>query len=259
MNRKMLELGNSQQSRRTQTLHQYNEWELIYEMHLKNAKEAVRAQIYADGAILNQEAIAIRNKAKQDSFAFRQFYQLRRYLMRRLCVLIAIGIAIVAAIGLAQQAPTAGPYKILKTVKVGGDGGFDYVYADSVGRRLYIPRTGAAPRVMVFNLDTLESVGEISKASARGAAVDPKSGHGFSSSKPVVMWDTKTLATIKTIEVEGNPDGILFDPFNDRACRWECRGPAPYPAGQPVGNVLGFPAGTALIPYCFRTQIATNA
>ncbi len=31
---------------------------------------------------------------------------------------------------------------------------------------------------------------------------------------PVVMWDTKTLAVIKTIDVQGGPDGILFDPFN---------------------------------------------
>jgi DNA-binding beta-propeller fold protein YncE len=68
----------------------------------------------------------------------------------------------------------------------------------------------------VFNLDTLEPVGVIPNASARGAAVDPKSNHGFASSKPVAMWDTKTLATIKTIEVQGNPDGILFDPFNQR-------------------------------------------
>ena len=30
------------------------------------------------------------------------------------------------------------------------------------------------------------------------------------------MWDTKTLTTIKTIDVQGNPDGILFDPFNQR-------------------------------------------
>ena len=30
-----------------------------------------------------------------------------------------------ASIGLAQQA--AGPYKVIKTAKVGGDGGFDYV------------------------------------------------------------------------------------------------------------------------------------
>jgi DNA-binding beta-propeller fold protein YncE len=122
----------------------------------------------------------------------------------------------VAFIGLAQQTSTDGPYKLLKTARVGGDGGFDYVYADDAGRRLYIPRTGSTPRINVFDLDTLEPVGEISKASARGAAVDPKSNHGFASSKPVVMWDAKTLETIKTIEVQGNPDGILFDPFNQR-------------------------------------------
>ena len=136
--------------------------------------------------------------------------------MRRVCQMFAAVIAIVVFTVFAQQAPTAGPYKVLKTAKVGGDGGFDYVYADDAGRRLYIPRTGATPRITVFNLDTLEPVGEIPKASARGAAVDPKSNHGFGSSKPVVMWDTKTLATIKTIDVQGNPDGILFDPFNER-------------------------------------------
>jgi DNA-binding beta-propeller fold protein YncE len=99
---------------------------------------------------------------------------------------------------------------------VGGDGGFDYVYADAAGRRLYIPRTGNPARVSVYNLDTQEMVGEIANTNARGAAVDPKSGHGFASSKPVAMWDTKTLAIIKTIDVQGGPDGILFDPFNQR-------------------------------------------
>ena len=136
--------------------------------------------------------------------------------MRRFCLIVATGMAMTAFIGLAQQTSTDGPYKLLRTAKVGGDGGFDYVYADSAGRRLYIPRTGPGARISVFNLDTLEPVGEIPQASARGAAVDPKSNHGFASSKPVVMWDTKTLATIKTIEVQGNPDGILFDPFNQR-------------------------------------------
>jgi DNA-binding beta-propeller fold protein YncE len=136
--------------------------------------------------------------------------------MRRFCLAFAIGAALLAVPGWSADAPASGPYKVLKTAKVGGDGGFDYVYADDAGRRLYIPRTGSNPRIMVYDLDTLEKVGEIPKASARGAAVDPKSHHGFGSSKPVVMWDTKTLETIKTIEVEGNPDGIMFDPFNHR-------------------------------------------
>ena len=143
--------------------------------------------------------------------------------MRRYSVVFVVALAMLASIAIAQ---TSGPYSVTKTVKAGGAGGFDYVYADSDGRRLYIPRTGQtgpnapagapAPRISVFNLDTLESVGEISGYNARGAAVDPKSGHGFASSKPVVMWDTKTLAVIKTIDVQGGPDGIMFDPFNAR-------------------------------------------
>src|ERR1017187_10903516 len=136
--------------------------------------------------------------------------------MRRLCLVIAMGIAIVAFLGLAQQAPSTGPYSVLKTAKVGGDGGFDYVYADSDGRKLYIPRKGPEPRVTVFDLDTLKPAGEIPKTSGNGAAVDPKSNHGFASSKPVAMWDTKTMQLIKTIDVQGGPDGILFDPFNQR-------------------------------------------
>src|SRR6185369_16619688 len=65
-------------------------------------------------------------------------------------------------------------------------------------------------------LDTLKLVGEIPKVSGNGAAVDPKSGRGFASSKPVAMWDTKSLQLINTIEIQGGPDGILFDPFNQR-------------------------------------------
>ena len=159
--------------------------------------------------------------------------------MRRVCQMFAAVIAIVVFTVFAQQAPTAGPYKVLKTAKVGGDGGFDYVYADDSGRRLYIPRTGATPRIAVYNLDTLEPVGEIPKANARGAAVDPKSNHGFGSSKPVVMWDTKTLATIKTIDVQGNPDGILFDPFNERVWVFSHSQPNATVIDSKDGSVVG--------------------
>jgi hypothetical protein len=156
--------------------------------------------------------------------------------MRQFCLVFGLGIAM---IGLAQQAPTAGPYKVLKTAKVGGDGGFDYVYADVDGRRLYIPRTGNPARVTVFNLDTQESVGEIANTNARGAAVDPKSGHGFASSKPVAMWDAKTLALIKTIDVQGNPDGILFDPFNQRVWVFSHSAPNATVINAVDGSVVG--------------------
>ncbi len=155
--------------------------------------------------------------------------------MRRFCVVMLALVTMSVSIGMAQQAA----YKVVKTAKVGGVGGFDYVLADAAGRRLYIPRSGAMARVAVFNLDTLESAGEIAMVNARGAAVDPKSNHGFSSSRPVVMWDTKTLATIKTIDVQGNPDGILFDPFNQRVWVFSHAAPHATIIDAKDGSVVG--------------------
>jgi len=128
----------------------------------------------------------------------------------------AAAVAMLACTGLSQQAPTAGPYKVLKTAKVGGEGGYDYIFADVEGRRLYVPRGGPAGQLMVFNLDTLESVGAVADVRAGGATVDPKSHHGFSTTKPLTMWDANTLKVIKTIDVDGRPDGILCDPYNAR-------------------------------------------
>ena len=129
---------------------------------------------------------------------------------------LALAVSVGAAAAQPGLQPTARPYSVVRTARVGGEGGFDYVYADIVNRRLYVPRGGDAPRITVFNLDTLAPAGEIAGANARGTAVDPASGHGFASSKPVVMWDARSLAKIRTIDVQGNPDGILFDPFNQR-------------------------------------------
>jgi len=112
-----------------------------------------------------------------------------------------------------QPALAAEPYKIVNTAQTMGTGGIDYVSADSDGRRLYVPR---GDQVLVFDLDTLKSAGAITNARARGVAVDATSHHAFCSSSPVVMWDSKTLERIKTIDVQGRPDGILFEPLTKR-------------------------------------------
>jgi DNA-binding beta-propeller fold protein YncE len=120
-------------------------------------------------------------------------------------------------LAMSHPALAAGPYRILRSVTVGGDGGFDYVNADSTGRRLYIARSGKTnPRLLAFDLDTLKQVGEIDGISAHGAVVDPVSHHGFASSKPITMFDAPSMAAIKPITVDGNPDGLTFDPSNGR-------------------------------------------
>jgi len=129
----------------------------------------------------------------------------------------SISLALLAlAVPFAAVAQQSGPYKILRTVKVGGDSGFDYVTTDPGNRTLYVARSGPSGHIGVYNLDSLTQVGDIAGASAHGAAVDDASGHGFATSKPVTMFDAKTFATIKKVEVQGNPDGYLNDSFNHR-------------------------------------------
>jgi len=165
--------------------------------------------------------------------------------MRMMQAVVAVcGLAFAAGVlsvpvARAQDA-AGGPYKVLKTAKVGGEGGFDYIFADVPARRLYIPRRAPAG-LTVFDLDTLAPLGAIPEIAAGGAVVDPKSHHGFSTTKPITMWDADSLKVLKTIDVDGRPDGILFDRFNERV--WILSHQPPYAtvidaaAGKVVGTI----------------------
>ncbi len=153
--------------------------------------------------------------------------------MKRRAFAPLVMIALFTSAGLAQTSGD-GPYKVLKTAKVGGEGGTDYIYADPVGRRLYItrgaaqaqPATDSRPevpafekRLTIFNLDTLESAGVIPGVGGNGATVCPNTGHGFTSDHPKPsMFDVKTMTLIKTIDVPDrfSADGIYCDTSSDR-------------------------------------------
>lgn len=159
--------------------------------------------------------------------------------MKKVSLTAAVAGALLALLAMAQT-PESGPNKVVKTARTGGEGGFDYIYADVPDRKLFIPRSGQqSARIQVFNLDTLEKIGEIPNFNAHGVAVDNKSGHGFASSKPVLMFDTKTLAVIKSIAVQGNPDGILGDPFNNRIYIFSHTAPNATVIDGASGDVLG--------------------
>jgi hypothetical protein len=132
---------------------------------------------------------------------------------RKLLVLAALAVLLPLA-ALAHAQP--GPYKVLQTVKIGGDGGFDYVTADSDGRHLFVARSGPAGHIGVFNLDTFAQVGDIANTSGHGAVVDTATGHGFATSRAITMFDSKNFTVIKKIDVQGNPDGYLNDTYNHR-------------------------------------------
>jgi DNA-binding beta-propeller fold protein YncE len=152
---------------------------------------------------------------------------------------VPIALCLVVSVSSQNPAPTTGPYHVIKTVRAGGEGGFDYIDADSAGRRLYIARSGPTARVSVFNLDTLEPAGEIPNTSAHGVAIDNSTHHAFATSKPVAMWDSVTLTPTKTIEVDGHPDGLLNDNFNHRTYIFSHSAPNATVIDDSDGSVLG--------------------
>lgn len=128
-----------------------------------------------------------------------------------------------AALSLFASVPThaasAAPpsYRLVQTIKAGGEGGWDYLTVDPAARRLYISR---GTHVMVLNADTGASVGDIPNTNGvHGIAFAPKLGRGFTSNgrdNSVTIFDLKTLKAIGRVAVGQRPDTIIFDPKTQR-------------------------------------------
>jgi DNA-binding beta-propeller fold protein YncE len=150
------------------------------------------------------------------------------------CLLSVAGLGLTASHASAQSA--ADQYKIVDVTQVMGIGGIDYVYADNDGRRVYVPRGG---QTYVFDLDTHKLIGSLTNINGHGVAVDPESHHGFSSSPAVGMFDTQSMQKIKSIDVRGRPDGILFEPFTKRVYVFSHQAPNATIIDPKDGSIVG--------------------
>ena len=138
---------------------------------------------------------------------------------------LRIALIVMAAIVLLATANAGTDYKVTKTWRLGGDGGWDYLVADSVGHRLFIARS---TRVMVIDTESGKQVGEIPETpGVHGIALDYESGLGFTSNgrdDSVSVFDLKSLAVEKKIKVGSGPDAILYDPFSKRVFTFNGKG-----------------------------------
>ena len=144
-----------------------------------------------------------------------------------------------AVVGLAATnvfADSGSPYKVLDTAQLMGTGGIDYVYADNDGRRVYVPR---GTNTYVFGLDSHKFIGTITNIGGHGIAIDTATHHGFSSSPQIGMFDTETLQKIKSIQVEGRPDGILLEPFTHKVLIFSHQSPSITVIDPKDGSVAG--------------------
>ena len=110
-------------------------------------------------------------------------------------------------------------YKLKQKYVIGGDGGWDYLAYDPVGKKLFVSR---ATRVQVIDPATGTVVSEIPNTTGvHGIALAQDLGKGFTSNgreNTVTVFDLKTLKETAKIKTEGGegPDAILYDPASKR-------------------------------------------
>ena len=156
--------------------------------------------------------------------------------MRKLAVLALGFVLVLASVPVLKAAATG--YHILNEIKIGGEGGWDYLTVDSAAQRLYVSH---ATHVVVVDLATGKVVGDIPDTpGVHGIALAPKLSKGFISNgrgNNVTMFDMKTLKATGTIPTEMNPDDITFEPFDvDGAALFHL--PSTYPFTSESSNSL---------------------
>src|SRR5258707_15588105 len=131
--------------------------------------------------------------------------------MRKLLVLALV----LVSVPLLKAAATG--YHILNEIKLGGEGGWDYLTVDSAARRLYVSH---ATHVVVVDLDKNTVVGDIPDTpGVHGIAIAPELNKGFISNgrgNNVTIFDLKTLKATGTAATGENPDSIRYDAKSGR-------------------------------------------
>ena len=159
----------------------------------------------------------------------------------------------VLSVGLLAGPPGGSSLRTLKSLPVGGTGGWDYVTLDSSAKRLYVPRSD---RVMVLDLEGTR-IGEITGTDGvHGVALAPGLDRGFTSngrSNTITIFRLSTLEILGQVKATGEgPDAILFDPYSNRVFSFNGRGKNATVIDASNGNVVG------TIPFGHKPEFATT-
>jgi YVTN family beta-propeller protein len=126
---------------------------------------------------------------------------------------------------LSQSQAALPDYKLIKTVPLPGDGGWDYATVDPEGRRVYVSHGN---KVDVVDADSGDVVGAVTDTQGvHGIAVAASLGRGFTSNgktNTVSVFDLKTLKTTNTIATDKGPDTIIYEPAAKRVFVFNGRG-----------------------------------
>jgi len=127
--------------------------------------------------------------------------------MKKLLVFLTVAAVLLAIPAVAQKS-----YKLADRVKLGGEGGWDYLTYDEKGNRVFITR---GTHVIVVDAKTLKQTGDITGLQGvHGVALAHDLGKGYISSggdNMLVIFDLKSLSVLDKVKVGERPDAILYD------------------------------------------------
>ena len=157
---------------------------------------------------------------------------------------------------LAGAASAKNDYRFFRKIDVGGEGGWDFMTADTAARRLYVTHSA---QVDVLDMDSGTPVGKIGDLSGvHGVAVAPEFGRGFvtnGKTDSVTIFDLKTLQKIGDVKTGKKPDAIAYDPATRRVFA--------YNGGDKSASVFeassGTTVGTILLDGSPESSVADGA
>lgn len=136
---------------------------------------------------------------------------------------------------------SATTYHVARTFQLGGEGFWDYLYADPVQHRLYISR---GTHVVVWDTKAEKVIGDIPNTpGVHGVAVAHDFNRGFTSNgrdSSVTIFDLTTLATVGVVHGTGaNPDAITYDPLSKRVFTFNGRSNSSTAIDAASGTIVG--------------------
>jgi DNA-binding beta-propeller fold protein YncE len=135
-----------------------------------------------------------------------------------------------------------GPYRFVKEIAIGGDGGWDYLSVDPAAHRLFVSH---GTKIVVVDTEHDRIEGEITGVTGvHGLTIAPDLARGFSANggeDTVGIVDLRTLKILQKVRTGKDPDTIAYDPLHSTV----------YAFGKGDGSATAFDAKTGAIVATF--------
>jgi hypothetical protein len=133
------------------------------------------------------------------------------------CALFLLSLLATAYLRAASQSSGGSGYHLVKKVKLGGSGGWDYLEVDPATHRLFISR---ATHVIVVDPEQGKIIGDIADTQGvHGIALADEFSKGFTTNGRTAdstIFDLTSLRVIGSAKTDKDTDAVIYDPFSRR-------------------------------------------